>query len=292
MKTILTILCLSIMIYYSNNIPYKQGTLIKNLRNLQGECEDSFEFNGECIGSCQEMNANSCTFFPLNDPTKICKKISGSCQITDRTCEEMEGNNCRALILTNDKICARKINEYKCEERAFTCVDIDINNCASFTPIDVTMKCILGEVVDELEDRTCKEVKRECPEMNINHCQDLEVSDFNKKCFINSEGNACELTHKICSDYKDSNCGNYIPLNQGFKCIKEESAAACKEVAKNCSELNDKCEDAILSSSTKKCVLNEITGKCEEVPKEEETIGNKSQRIIFSMGLVYILLLF
>ena len=122
----------------------------------------------------------------------------------------MNENNCRDLVLTNNKVCAKKINGHECEERDFLCVDIDIRNCASFTPIDLTMKCILREVLDPLEDQTCEEVKRECPEMDINHCQDLEVSDFDKKCFINSKGNKCELKNKICSDYKDSNCGNYI----------------------------------------------------------------------------------
>ena len=113
MRKILNILCLSIMIYYSNNIPYKQGTLTKNLRNLQSECDSpKFEFNGICYENCEEMDNNNCSRFPISDTLKICKLVSGSCEITDRTCVEMNENNCRDLVLTNNKVCAKKIIEY------------------------------------------------------------------------------------------------------------------------------------------------------------------------------------
>lgn len=177
------------------------------------------------------MDIDKCNEFPINDSTKICKLVNDKCKITQLTCEEMNVNNCRDLVLNNNKICN---NELKCEEREFTFIDADINNCGSFTPNDVTKKCILKEalVEDESETPTCEEVKRECPEMYIHYCQNL-VLDINKKCVINFEGNACELTNEICSDYSDSNCGNYIPLNSGMKCIKEEGEATCKEIKKS-----------------------------------------------------------
>ena len=128
----------------------------------------------------------------------------------------------------NGKSCFYNSDTGGCIEK--TCKDLTSNLCKYFQPKNEDEIC-----ASKSENDGC-EIKK-CSELSSDKCNEFypHESHYDYKCVKN--GDACEMTHKTCEDYKkEDECDRYAPSSSDYRCVYDDAAQKCKE--KKCEELS------------------------------------------------------
>lgn len=218
-----------------------------------------------------------------NHPYQTCElKESGDtfrCILTYKKCEDITDKNfCRYGSVSNFKKCVWKNN--KCEEHYKDCDSYNrsseiINKevCENIENYYSYYRCVFTESGDknkcEMKPILCKDA------LNSSDCSLAQPEDNSiYKCsWVNNS--TCIQKYKSCDSYNQNSdvieksyCESIIPINWSSykKCafIIDGNNNTCKEVNKNCSEINneDYCRYGVVSGSDKNCVFK--NNKCVE----------------------------
>ncbi len=110
-----------------------------------------------------------------------------------------------------------------------TCKELSSNLCKYFRPSTDDETCASKSGNDG-----CEIIK--CSELSSDKCNEFipHESYYYNKCIKN--GNVCQITPKICEDYKKDECDRYSPSNTDYRCIYDDATQKCKE--KKCEDLS------------------------------------------------------
>ena len=95
-----------------------------------------------------------------------------------------------------------------------------------------------------------------CEEFSAEECETVKFYYTGFQCKLTNE-NKCELWS--CNWMgPDEECGNFVPFDPLYKCVKSDSNDGCWTLLKDCEELSsDQCDlyntEDILSKTKKKC---------------------------------------
>ena len=159
------------------------------------------ESDDNCASTFNSRIENYCSQLSINS-THSCKYSNGKCDYSYKSCNSFNGN--------------------------------DEMTCKSIIPSSKDKKC-------ELSSGSCSEVYKNCDEYEEGkgmNCDSLNAGQ-NKRCILNSN-NQCVAHYNLCSNFitgvDKSKCEANIPSSYSKKCEWDESAIACKDVDKICTD--------------------------------------------------------
>lgn len=223
------------------------------------------------LKKCSDIKTDCTNEFPITNPAYnnyICEANSAThCILNFKNCRNFDTKNCLDFgLLYRDvpSICRIKSfsiiggDESKCD--LTLCNELPTDQCDEFIyPYEVPKKCVYDS-----ESYSCEDMY--CSNFPVSECTSIRFENPNFKCVVNDD--ECKLSK--CTDFNEDNCGEFIPNDILYKCVKNELNNKCKIVEKPCHELpTNKC-DKIVYSATRKCVLAKNGTQCIFDDEEED----------------------
>ena len=220
-----------------NCVYYGEGTIPSNKKCDFNQDHSQCKIRDKTCSEYSNSECNSvvgCTSYE-----NLCYKSATDnyCKLTNGNCDKKEENS-----ITQYEKCDKTLNNEKttvtCHKRDLLCSDISTNECNSFIPkqgsnYECYYNSDFSHCMKITSDGKCKvdKTKGDCVEVEGKLGQD-EICDSDEK--YDDDGKpylTCFARKNQCSDFKDSNCGNFTPETKlCFNFNENPGSNYCQEV--------------------------------------------------------------